>query len=175
MIVAMLLVIVPLVFINWFFTSLPEPAAKPVPCERLFEVATKEASFEAVAPANLPDDWTCVRARWTPSGEEGLGGAPATGDTWQLGYVTPTGMYIGLDQRNAAPRSLVTEASRDGRRDGTSLVSGVEWERYVSDDGRTRSLALVDGSLATVVSGDLPYEALEAFASTLEPSFGDAP
>lgn len=169
MIVAMLLIVVPIVLINWFFTQVPSPEAKPVPCEAMFEVASKDAMFPLLAPQQLPDGWTCVRARWTPIGEPGLGGEEAVGDTWQLGYLTPSTMYISLDQRDGAPRSLVKEASRDGRPDGTSTVAGAEWERFVTDDGRTRTLALVDGSQATVVSGDLPYEALEAFVGTLAP------
>ena len=37
----------------------------------------------------------------------------------------------------------------------------------LSEDGRTRSLVLVDPKATAIISADLPYEALEAYASTL--------
>jgi hypothetical protein len=40
----------------------------------------------------------------------------------------------------------------------------------ISPDERTRSLVLRESSATTIVSADLPYEALEAYASTLSSS-----
>ena len=46
-------------------------------------------------------------------------------------------------------------------------MSGQVWQRMVSSDGRTRSLVLREPEVTTIVSGDLHYAALEAYASTL--------
>jgi hypothetical protein len=40
----------------------------------------------------------------------------------------------------------------------------------VSADDRTRTISRVDGAVTIVVSGDLSYEGLDAFASTLRAS-----
>ena len=73
-------------------------------------------------------------------------------------------------QRDAAGPALITQISRSGRADGTSTVGGVTWSRWVSADDRTRTLSRVDGSVTIVVSADLSYQGLEAFASTLRSS-----
>jgi hypothetical protein len=62
---------------------------------------------------------------------------------------------------------MVDLQSREGTPDGSSVVAGQTWQRLVSPDGRTRSLVLHGPSATVVVSADLPYEALESYASTL--------
>ena len=53
------------------------------------------------------------------------------------------------------------------RPDGESTVSGQVWQRLVSSDERTYSLVLREAKVTTIVSGDVDYSALEAYASTL--------
>jgi hypothetical protein len=64
---------------------------------------------------------------------------------------------------------MVDQQSRAGTPDGVSVIAGQTWQRLISPDERTRSLVL-RGSSTTIVSADLPYEALEAYASTLSSS-----
>ena len=75
--------------------------------------------------------------------------------------------HIGLDERDADPRGLIRDATRGGTADGESQLGGEPWQRFVSDDDRTRALVRSDPDSTVVISGDLPYEALEAFATTL--------
>jgi hypothetical protein len=65
---------------------------------------------------------------------------------------------------------MVDQQSRTGTPDGNSVIAGQTWQRLLSPDGRTRSLVLHGPSATTVVSADLPYEALEAYVSTLSSS-----
>lgn len=168
MVVAMLVILVPALVLVAFFTRNPEPPVTPVEYRALAERAAATASYPVLVPQNLPEGWVAVRARWTPVGQPGLGGDPVPGDTWQLGMLSPERTYVGLDQRDVAVEPFVADATRKGRLDGTAEVAGRAWQRYVSEDGRTRSLVLRADGVA-VVSGDLPYGALEAFASTLAP------
>lgn len=167
MVIAMAVVLVPIALISWFFTRLPEPLVNVVDPTPVVALARTEATFPVLAPTNLPQGWVATRARWTPEGAPLLNREPAVANTWQLGYLTPQQMYIGLDQRDRLPDLLVGEVTRGGRAAGESSVAGVTWQRYTSADGRTNSLVRRDEQVATVVSGDLPYEALEAFAGTL--------
>ena len=73
-------------------------------------------------------------------------------------------------ERGRSVEDMVDQQSRDGTPDGSSVVAGRTWQRLISSDGRTKSLVLQDPDATTILSADLPYEALEAYASTLSTS-----
>lgn len=168
MIVAMAVLLVPIALIVVFFTRTPAAPIQAIDYEPVSRLAAGQASYPVLVPTNLPKDWVATRARWTQAGKPGLDGELAAGNTWQLGMLTPNQTYIGLDQRDTAQDLFVRQVTRRGHPDGTSTVVGEAWQRFVSEDGRTRSLVRASDAV-TIVSGDLDYEALEAFASTLAP------
>ncbi len=90
---------------------------------------------------------------------------PSVRNQWALGFLTPDDVFIGLDQGDLQPDDLVEEQTREGTADGQSTVGGQAWERLVSPDGRTRSLVRREPAVTTIVSGDLAYEALEAYVA----------
>jgi hypothetical protein len=100
-------------------------------------------------------------------GKPHLNGEASPRNLWQIGFLSPDDVFVDLNQGDARPQELVDQQSRAGTPDGTSVISGQTWERLVSPDDRTRSLVLRGPSATTVVSADLPYEALEAYVSTL--------
>ncbi len=167
MIVALLVLLVPIVAITVFFTRTPDPQPTRVDWVPLAAAGEVASPYRLAIPEGLPDTWTCVRARWTAKGDPGLNGDPVPGNTWQLGFLSPEQRYLGLDQRDDAAASLVADVTQDGRRDGTSALGGASWERWISPDGRTRALVITEGGSTLVLSGDVPYAALEAFATTL--------
>ncbi len=169
MLVAMLVLFVPVVLITQLFTRNPEPPITALDWRPVAQRAAAEASYEVLAPENLPEGWVATRARFTPTGQPLLGGDPAPGDTFQLGFLSPQQRYVALDQRDVAPEPFVVAVTRQGRPEGESSIGGRAWVRHLSEDGRTRSLVQRGRDAVAIVSGDLPYEALEAFASTLEP------
>lgn len=171
MIVAMLVVLAPALLAVAWFQRVPEPTVVQVDPAPVIAAAAK-APYALAVPANLPPDWTCTRARWTPVGAASVGGSPAPGNTFGLGYLSPQQIYLAVDQRDTAPESLVTDVTRSGTLEGASTVLGRPWQRYRSPDGRTRALVLREADHVTIVSGDLGYEGLEAFAGTLTFSRG---
>jgi len=106
------------VLIYGWFSRIPEPEVKPVDWRPVVAQAQAQAPYPVAVPQNLPDTWAVVRARWTPLGQPGLDQAPAVGNTFQLGYLTPQQIYIGLDQRDVDPQGIIRTASRDGAADG---------------------------------------------------------
>lgn len=172
MLVAMAVLFVPVIVVTQMFTRNPEPPVTAIDWRPVAEHAATEASYPVLGPANLPADWVATRARFTEAGRPIAAGDPAPGDTFQLGFLTGQQRYIALDQRDVGQESFVIATTRTGRADGTSVLAGQTWERMVSEDGRTRSLVLQSEPSVSIVSGDLPYEALEAFATTLEPITG---
>jgi len=167
LIVAMAVIMVPALLAVAWFSRVPAPRVAVVDPAPVVAAARAASGYAVAVPANLPDGWVCTRARWTPQGRPGVGGTPALGNSFALGYLTPAQVYVAIDQRDAAPDALVADLTRKGTRDGDSTVSGRGWERYHSPDGRTRALVLRGADHVTVVSGDLGYEGLEAFAATL--------
>jgi len=166
LIVALLVVLAPALLAVAWFQRVPAPPVNVVDPAPVIARAVA-AGFPAAVPQNLPEGWVCTRARWTPLGEPGVGGAPVPGNTLALGYLTPAQVYLAVDQRDAAAGALVADVTRQGVAEGTSTVAGRTWARFVSADGRTRSLVWRDGEAVTIVSGDLGFEAVEAFAATL--------
>jgi hypothetical protein len=168
MIRSLAVILIPLVLLTVLFTNLPDD--KPVDevdWRAVLAVARRDAPFPVLAPTNLPEGWRATQAEWVKAGEPFRGGEPSVRDQWSLGFLTPDDVFIGLDQGDRQPDNLVKEQSRDGKPDGQSTVNGQTWERLLSPDSRTRSLVRREPAVTTIVSGDLGYEALEAYTATL--------
>jgi hypothetical protein len=162
------LIVIPLVVIAIIFTDVPDDhPVKEVDWKPVLATAQKQAPFDVLAPTNLPEGWRATRVNWVPLGRPYLNGEASPRNLWQIGFLTPDDVYIDLNQGDARPQEMVDLQSREGTPDGSSVVAGQTWQRLVSPDGRTRSLVLHGPSATVVVSADLPYEALESYASTL--------
>lgn len=169
MLISLAVLLVPVVLISWFFTRTPEPKAQPVDWRPVLADARSRSPYPVLAPENLPDTWVVTKARWAAVGQTSVNQQPAPGNTWELGVMTPDQMYVSLTQRDAAGEPLVSDLSGGGYLDGTSTVGGVTWKRVLSPSGRTRVIYRTEGAVTTVVAGDVAYEGLDAFASTLKP------
>ena len=169
MIRSLAVILIPLVIITVLFTDLPDDQpVTEVDWQPVLAVARRDAPFPVLAPSNLPEGWRATQAEWVKTGEPFRGRCSRRSATsGQLGFLTPDDVFIGLDQGDLQPDDLVEEQTREGTADGESTVSGQAWERLVSPDGRTRSLVRREPAVTTIVSGDLAYAALEAYASTL--------
>jgi hypothetical protein len=168
MIRSLALIVIPLVVIAIIFTNTPDDhPVKEVDWKPVLTTARKQAPYEVLAPTNLPEGWRATRVTWVPLGEPYLNGEASPRNLWQIGFLSPDDVFVDLNQGDARPQELVDQQSRAGTPDGNSVIAGQMWQRLVSPDGRTRSLVLRDPSVTTVVSADLPYEALEAYVSTL--------
>jgi Protein of unknown function (DUF4245) len=168
MIRSLAVILIPLVILAVLFTDLPDD--KPVTevdWQPVLAVARRDAPFPVLSPSNLPEGWRATQAEWVETGDPYRDGQPSVRNQWSLGFLTPDEVFIGLDQGDLEPDDLVEEQTRAGAPDGQSTVSGQTWERLVSADGRTRSLVRREPAVTTIVSGDLTYEALEAYAATL--------
>jgi len=171
MVISLGVLIVPILLISWWFTRTPaNPPVQAVDWQAALAQSRTVAPYPLLGPVGLPDTWVATKAEWAKTGERAVNREAAPGNTWQLGMLSPDQVYVSLTQRDAVGPALITQISRSGRADGTSTVDGVTWSRWVSDDDRTRTLSRVDGSVTIVVSADLSYAGLEAFASTLRSS-----
>ncbi len=164
-------IVIPLVIITILFTNTGrDHPVTTVDWQPVLATARREAPFKVLAPTNLPPDWRATRVDWVKQGDPYLNGQPSPRNLWQLGFLTPDNVFIDLSQGDAQGPDLIDQQTRKGSPDGDSTIGGQTWTRMVSSDGRTRSLVAQVPSVTTIVAGDLPYEALEAYASTLTTS-----
>ena len=168
---SLVVIIVPLLLITAFFTrNLGDAPVKVVDWRPAVTLARSQAPYPVLAPVNLPPGWRAVQATWVKAGDAYLNGDPSARNLWKLGFLTTDDVFIGLSQGDLQPAQFVRDETREGVADGQSVVGDQTWERRVSPDGRTRSLVETTPKVSTVVSGDLPYEALDTYAGILSSS-----
>lgn len=171
MVRSILVLLVPILLLMWLFTTrVSEPPLPTIDWQAQTATARAESPYPVLAPSALPDGgqgWRATKAQWTKAGSPGLNQEPSVRNQWELGFISPAGIHIGLTQGDLAPVPLIRDATRDGVPEGQSEVGGATWERFVSADGRTHSLVLRNDASTAVVSGDTDYPALEQFAATL--------
>ena len=174
MVISMAVLIIPVLLITWFFTRTPASEVETVDVAPVLANAVEESSYPVLRPAGLPEDWRPVRVAWAADGKRWITGEPAVGNSWQLGYMAPNDIYIGLQQRDRAIPSFITWVTREGlKEEGTLDAAGLTWDRYVSHDGRTRSLIAETDDMVAAITGDADYTQLEAFATTLTSQSAD--
>jgi hypothetical protein len=168
MIRSLALIVIPLAVIAIIFTNVPDDApVEEVDWKPVLATARQQAPYEVLAPTNLPEGWRATRVNWVPLERPYLNGEASPRNLWQIGFLTPQEVYIDLTQGDMRAQEMVDQQSREGTPDGNSVIAGLTWQRLVSPDGRTRSLVLRGPATTAIVSANLPYEALEAYATTL--------
>lgn len=168
---SLVVIIVPLLLITAFFTrNLDDVPVKEVDWHPAVTLARSQAPYAVLAPVNLPPGWRSVQATWVRVGEPYLNGDPSARNLWKLGFLTSDNVFIGLSQGDLRPDDFIRDETRQGTADGQSVVGDQTWERLVSLDGRTRSIVETTPKVTTIVSGDLPYEALDTYAGILSSS-----
>ena len=104
--------------------------------------------------------------RWEPT-EESL-----SEPILHIGYVTPADQYAQVAVGPVASEAFLDEQTAGGTATGTQAVGDVTWQRWETKD--RRSLVLVEGEIATVVSGGADWAELIVLADSLEPVASDS-
>lgn len=168
MLISLLVLLVPVLLIVWFFQSAPEPEVDEVDVTPVLQQAEEESPYPVLRPQGLPEGWLPIRVRWAADGERWIDGQPAVGNSWQLGYLSPGDIYVGLQQRDRSAGAFLDQVTRDGKPDGEPVeLAGRTWEPWVSEDGRTTSLVWQEGQQVAAVTGDTGVEELSVFAEAL--------
>lgn len=171
MIRSLAVILLPVLLLTLLFTrNLDNAPVKVVDWRPVLAQARAQSPYPVLAPTNLPAEWRATQVNWVRTGQPYLNGEPAARNTWQLGFLSPDGTFIGLNQGDSKPADFIKAQSRSGLPDGTSVVAGQTWDRLATEDDRTRSLVLSSPQVTTLVVGDTSYEALESYAATLRAS-----
>lgn len=167
MIISLSVIMIPILVVMWFFTRPSQTPVADVDWRPVAEQARSRSPYPIVVPERLPSGWRATQAAYTARGESQSDGSTAAGNTWRMAWLSPQQMYIGLAQRDSAGQQLVDQLGRSPHADGSSTVAGATWRRLATEDGRTRTLAIERQGVTTVVTGDVSYADLEAFAAAL--------
>ena len=168
MIISMAVILVPVLLIVFFFTQPADQEREKADVAGMLTRAKAESPYPLLRSEGLGDDWTAVRVAWAKDGDPWITSEPADGDSWQVGYLSPDEIYYGVQQRNRDVARFIDTVTREGKPVGGEVeLAGRTWERYESDDGRTRSLVSTTDDVTSVVTADTDFVELEAFAGTL--------
>lgn len=168
MVISMAVLLVPIALIVWWFTLNPDPEPEAVDVDATLATAVGQSPYPVLVADGLGEGWTPVRVAWAREGDAWITNEEATGNWWQVGYLSPEGVYVGVQQRDGATGTFVADVTRDGNPLGATVeLAGLTWERFESDDERTRSLVSLGEDVTSVVTADTDFVTLEAFAATL--------
>ncbi len=113
-------------------------------------------------PVGLPADWRPSAVRFVPSTDNLR--------TWHVGYTTPAGHYVAVEQTKDATQAWITQQTNRAPITGTVDAGGRVWQKYVRDI-KTQNSLVFDGpsDLTTIITGDGTFEELTTFADHLQP------
>jgi hypothetical protein len=155
-------VVLAVVFVIVLLAWRPEPdAVRVVDPSPTVSLAAREAQFPIVAPTGLADGWRPTSVRWESTEES------ESERILHIGYVTPGDEYAQFSLAPVTTEAFLDEQTADGVPTGSQAIGDTTWERRETDE--RRSLVLVDGEVATVVSGSADWSELILLAESLEP------
>jgi hypothetical protein len=119
--------------------------------------ARRAASYPVAAPEGLPHTWKATSVSF--QGE--------TFDAWHLGFSTPDGQYVQIEQSTQKPSEFIDTASQGGNETKvTQDIDGRTWTRYTG--GRYDALVLAGKGSTTVVAGTGSFAQLAEMAKALK-------
>lgn len=174
MIRSMAVILIPVLLLTWLLTSNPRdyPVAE-VDWRPVLATTRAEVDWPVQAPENLPEGegaWVPTRVSFVRAGQRSTGGEVSPRNHWRLGLLSPGKVYFEVNQGDDQLDDFVRSVTRDGRRVGDEPIQGKTWERWESQDGRTRSLVLREDPALTLVSADAEFIDLQQFTRTLRAS-----
>jgi hypothetical protein len=131
--------------------------------------AQGEVDVPLAAPV-LPDGWSANRAELKPAGADGV-------QSWQVGFLTPSGQYIGLVQGIDANATWVGDQTGDHEATDSILIDGIDWnvyDRTDTDDPGNLAYALVatlDRS-TVVLAGTATHDEFATLAAAVATELG---
>ncbi|MFL6238758.1 MAG: DUF4245 domain-containing protein [Actinomycetes bacterium] len=148
---------------------LPRPhydAVKQVDPREAILSAQRVAPYHVLVPTGLPAGWRATSAQVTGPDDHHV-------VHLHIGYVSPRGAYVALEESNQAATPFIELESAHGKFRGQAPVNGQTWEQRFSANQSEYSLDRTDPSGVTVVVGgssvarDAPYAELMQLVDSL--------
>ena len=147
---ALLLVVV---LLGQLVTVTPDRPEREVDFADAVTGAKAAATFDVIAPRNLPRGWVTTSARFSS-------------EAWHLGVLTPEDKYIGLEQATTSVKGIIDDFAPKSRAAGTVRVGGETWRMRTESDG-DRIYVRDMGESSVLVIGSAGRADLERYVSSL--------
>ena len=119
--------------------------------------ARRAAAYPVAAPEGLSKEWKATSVRF--QGDQF--------DAWHLGFHTPDGQYVQIEQSTQKPSTFIDQATEGSNATkATEEIAGRTWTRYTG--GRYDALVLAGKSSTTVVAGTGSFQQLTEMAQALK-------
>jgi hypothetical protein len=146
---------------------MPSPESlqrRPVEIDSVAAYAAEQSAWPVWVPQGQGEEWTPTRARF---------GEVVEVPTWRMGWVSPAGDYVALDQAaditDGWRAAVLDGAEQQGTRSVSAPTGGQEWQLWIGEE-ETHLVLPGDDQLATVVVHGTAEEAeLVEFIGYLEP------
>jgi Protein of unknown function (DUF4245) len=146
--------------------AVPAPhAAEPVTVSYRGDLAqlVRLAPYPAVAPAGLPASWQPVSSGLAVGGANGAGTV-----TWQLGFMTPNGSLVSLEETNASAVGFIRRMTNSGTALPPERLAAQTWSLSSTPSRGQRSLYYTTATGRTVVvTGNATWAQLRQLAASL--------
>jgi Protein of unknown function (DUF4245) len=151
--------------------AVPMPhAAEPVTVSYRTDLATlvRLAPYPAVDPVGLPGSWQPVSSRLTVGGTDGAGTV-----TWHLGFMTPDGSLVSLEESNANAAAFIQRMTNGGTVLRSARLAGQTWILSSTPARDQRSMYYTSpAGMTVVVTGNATWAQLRELAASLRPVAG---
>ena len=135
----------------------PTDPVRAVDYKRPAEFARKEAAFDILVPARLPDGWMATSARWVGGQEQ----------SWHIGLLTQQRRYVGLEQADRPISAMIKDfVDQDATQGDDVQIGGQTWEQW-ADTGDDVALVHAGPDVTTLVVGTVPESTLQTFVTSL--------
>jgi len=139
--------------------SVRQPA---VDAASVVSYAVKDSGTPFLFPTGLPSGWTATSARYATSTDS----LP----TWQAGWTTPAGQFVGLRQALNATPAWISTGITGGKVTGSVEMSGRTWEMRTDERNQLYAVSVSAEKLTTVVSATGGMDDIRFFVDTLKPA-----
>ena len=120
--------------------EVPDSPVEAVDYARTAAYAREQASFEVLAPDELPEGWKATTVGFVPDPSR-----------WHLGVLTDQGNYVGLEQADSSVASMVsTYVDPEATHGKPVTIDGETWVSR-SDSGGDTALVRREGEVTTLV------------------------
>ncbi|WP_210585610.1 DUF4245 domain-containing protein [Streptomyces sp. GESEQ-35] len=134
-----------------------EPDIKRVDYRVELLTARRAAAYPVAAPEGLPTTWKATSVRF--QGDDF--------DSWHLGFHTPDGEYVQIEQSTQKPSTFIDETTEGSEEANTKQeIGGRTWTRYTG--GRYDALVHEADGSTTVVAGTGSFKLLTELAQALK-------
>lgn len=136
--------------------EVPGSPVESVDYARTAAYAQEQASFDVLAPDELPEGWKATTVEFVVD--------PAR---WHLGVLTDEGNYVGLEQADSSVESMVSTYVDPATTRGKPVtIDGQTWTSW-SDSGGDTALVRRAGDVTTLVVTTADQDALVDYIESL--------